>query len=81
MTEMRDSYKKRYRMSALGEDGLNIVVSIPRMVILREAEKRELTIEEFLEGLSQNGGRPFKYLSPLVDSSAEVSLLNASVHV
>ena len=49
MTEIRDSYKKRYRMRVLGEGGLNIVVSIPRMVILREAEKRELIIEDFLE--------------------------------
>jgi len=49
MTEVRDSYKKRYRMRALGEGGLNIVVSIPRMVIEREAEKRGLTIREFLE--------------------------------
>lgn len=49
MVEVRDSYKKRYRMRALGEGGLNIVVSIPRMVIEREAEKRGLTIQEFLE--------------------------------
>ena len=49
MTEIRDSYKKRYRMRALGEGGLNIVVSIPRMVIEREAGKRWLTIGEFLE--------------------------------
>ncbi len=49
MTEVRDSYKKRYRMRALGEGGLNIVVSIPRVVIEREAERRGLTIGEFLE--------------------------------
>ena len=49
MTEIRDSYEKRYRMSVLGEGGLKIVVSIPRMVILREAKKCQLTIEEFLE--------------------------------
>lgn len=36
-------------MRALGEDGLNIVVSIPRIVIEREAEKRGITISEFLE--------------------------------
>jgi len=36
-------------MRAIGQDGLNIVVSIPRIVIEREAERRELTIEEFLE--------------------------------
>ncbi|MBA7582656.1 hypothetical protein ES708_24592 [subsurface metagenome] len=49
MTEVRDSYKKRYRMRALGEGGLNIVVSIPRVVIEREAERRGLTIGEFLD--------------------------------
>jgi hypothetical protein len=36
-------------MRAIGQDGLNIVVSIPRIVIEREAERRTLTIEEFLE--------------------------------
>lgn len=47
--KVRDTYKKRYKMRTLGEDGLNIVVSIPRIVIEREAEKREITIGEFLE--------------------------------
>jgi len=46
---VKDAYKKRYKMRALGEGGLNIVVSIPRVVIEREAEKHELTIPEFLE--------------------------------
>jgi len=36
-------------MRAVGQDGLNIVVSIPRVVIEREAEKYGLTIPEFLE--------------------------------
>lgn len=36
-------------MRALGTDGLNTVVSIPRVVIEREAEKHRLTIEEFRE--------------------------------
>lgn len=49
MIEIRDSYKRRYKMRAVGQDGLNIVVSIPRMVIEREAERRGLTIGEFLE--------------------------------
>ncbi|MBA7617647.1 hypothetical protein ES703_24963 [subsurface metagenome] len=48
MTGIKDAYKRRYKMRALGEDGLNIVVSIPRVVIDREAEKRGLTIKEFL---------------------------------
>jgi len=49
MPRIKDSYKKRYKMRAIGQDGLNIVVSIPRVVIEREAEKRNLTIGEFLE--------------------------------
>ncbi len=49
MAEIRDSYKRRYKMRAVGQDGLNIVVSIPRVVIEREAEKHGLTIPEFLE--------------------------------
>jgi len=49
MAEIKDAtYKRRYRMRAVGEGGLNIVVSIPRVVIEREAEKHELTITEFL---------------------------------
>lgn len=49
MNGKRDSYKRRYKMRAIGQDGLNIVVSIPRIVIEREAERRGLTIEQFLE--------------------------------
>ncbi len=49
MAEIKDAYRKRYKMRALGEGGLNIVVSIPRVVIEREAEKHGLTITEFLE--------------------------------
>jgi hypothetical protein len=49
MAEVKDAYKRRYKMRALGQDGLNIVVSIPRMVIEREADKRGLTISKFVE--------------------------------
>lgn len=49
MLKAKDTYKKRYKMRAVGTDGLNIVVSIPRVVIEREAERRRLTIAEFLE--------------------------------
>ena len=47
--KVKHAYKKRYKMRALGTDGLNTVVSIPRVVIEREAEKHRLTIEEFRE--------------------------------
>ena len=43
------AYEKRYKMRTLGENGLNIVVSIPRIVIEKEARERKLTISEFLE--------------------------------
>lgn len=49
MPRTGDAYKRRYKMRAIGAEGLNIVVSIPRMVIQREAERHELTIDEFLE--------------------------------
>ena len=49
MPRIKDSYKKRYKMRAIGQDGLNIVVSIPRVVIEREAERRGLTVGEFLD--------------------------------
>lgn len=49
MARIRDTYKRCYKMRALGQNGLNIVVSIPRVVIQREAENRSLTIGEFLK--------------------------------
>ncbi len=33
-------FKKKYKMRSLGEDGLNTVVSIPRIVLQREADKQ-----------------------------------------
>lgn len=42
-------YKKAYKMRAQGEDGLNTVVSLPPEVIRREAEKRNITVPEFLD--------------------------------
>ncbi len=35
-------------MRSVGEEGLNIIVSIPRQVIEREARKHKLTVKEFL---------------------------------
>ena len=49
VVEIKDSYKRRYKMRSVGENGLNIIVSIPRLVIEREAGKRGLTIGGFLE--------------------------------
>ncbi|GAH49838.1 unnamed protein product [marine sediment metagenome] len=48
--ELKGAYRSRpYKMRALGTDGLNIVVSIPKVVIEREARQRGLTIEQFLQ--------------------------------
>lgn len=47
--KIRDTYKRRYKMRAQGEGGLNTVVSIPRAVIEREAEKRGLSVPEFIK--------------------------------
>jgi hypothetical protein len=47
--ELKESYRRRYKMRTLGVDGLNIVVSIPRAVIERQAEKHGLSIAEFLK--------------------------------
>lgn len=43
-----DTYTRAYKMRSLGEDGLNTVVSIPRVVIAKEARKRGMSIKEFL---------------------------------
>lgn len=42
-------YKKPYKMRAVGSDGLNTVVSMPPEVIRREAEKRGITVQEFID--------------------------------
>lgn len=45
---IKDAYKRRYKLRAVGENGMNIVVSLPRVVIEREAERRGLTVGEFI---------------------------------
>jgi len=49
MVELGDTYKKSYKMRSQGQDGLNTVVSIPRIVIEREATRKGLSVEEFIE--------------------------------
>lgn len=44
-----DVYMKMYTMRRQGEDGLNTVVTIPPLVIEKEARKRGLTPEEFVK--------------------------------
>lgn len=46
--DLTTGYRKIYKMRAVGEEGLNIIVSIPRQVIEREARKHGLTITDFL---------------------------------
>jgi len=43
------AYEKKYKMRTLGENGLNIVVSIPRIVIEKEAREKNMTVSEFIE--------------------------------
>lgn len=47
--DLTNGYRRVYKIRAIGEDGLNIVVSIPREVIDREARKRHLSIDEFIQ--------------------------------
>ncbi len=47
-SKIKDAYKKRYKMRVIGKGGLNILVSLPTIVIEREAERRGLTIREFV---------------------------------
>lgn len=45
----QSAYEKCYRIRTTGEGGLNIIVSIPRIVIEKEARQQGLTIEQFIE--------------------------------
>lgn len=49
MVELEDTYRKRYKMRSQGEGGLNTIVSIPRVVIEREATKRGITVDDFIK--------------------------------
>lgn len=44
-----DAYRKTYKMRAVGSGGQTIEVSMPPEVIKREATKRGLTIQEFID--------------------------------
>lgn len=43
-----DTYQKVYKMRKVGEDGLNIVVSIPPEVVEKEARKHNMTVTDFV---------------------------------
>jgi len=47
--ELNDAYRKTYRLRRTGEDGQTVEASIPPEVIKKEARKRGLTREEFIE--------------------------------
>lgn len=42
-------FKKIYKMRSVGDNGLNTVVSIPRIVLQREANKRGVSLEDFIK--------------------------------
>lgn len=41
-------YKRQYRINAVGRKGLTTTVAIPKEIVLRAAEKNNLTIKEFI---------------------------------
>jgi len=45
---VQDAYEKYYKIRTTGEDGLNIIVSMPRIVIEKEARQKGLTIKQFI---------------------------------
>ena len=45
---VKNAYKREYKIRAVGEGKMNAIVSIPREVIQREAEKLGITPEEFV---------------------------------
>lgn len=49
MTEQEVLYKKVYNLNVVGADGATTTVAIPPEVIRREAEKKGLTVSEFLD--------------------------------
>lgn len=46
--DLKDTYKKRYRMNIVGRDGATTTVAIPPEVINLKAEQANLTPEEFI---------------------------------
>lgn len=43
-----DAYSKIFKMRAVGKDGQTVEATIPREIVMREARKRGLTLEQFL---------------------------------
>lgn len=44
-----DTYQKVYKMRRVGDEGQNVVVSVPPEVIEREARRQGLTTKDFVE--------------------------------
>jgi len=42
-------FKRQYKIRKTGDDGLNIIVSLPREVLLREAENHNISLDEFIK--------------------------------
>jgi len=47
--KLDDTYTKTVRMQATGADGKTIRISIPRVVVQKEAKKHNLSLDRFLE--------------------------------
>ena len=46
---VKNAYKREYKIRTVGEGKMNTVVSIPREVVQREAEKLGITPKEFIK--------------------------------
>jgi hypothetical protein len=44
-----DAYSKVFRMRTVGREGKTVEATIPREVVMREARKRGLSLQEFLD--------------------------------
>lgn len=47
--KITDTYTKVYKLRTAGDDGRTIEVSMPREVVVKEARKRGMTLEEFIQ--------------------------------
>ena len=44
-----DAYKRYYKIRATGREGLSFETTIPREVIVKEAEKQDMSLDDFVD--------------------------------
>lgn len=47
--ELKNSYRAQYKMRSTGKNGASTIITLPPVVVEREASKRGLTTAEFIE--------------------------------